>query len=127
VPAGLGFAALLTGLYFFLIDRTAGDPFGNNGGRDLLLAGFLALLTVLIMTFLVSRTNEETDRVAGLNPRGDAWVPLAPVATVTGIMEATGAGKRLEPAAAGVAAGDAPLGTTYVEPSTAAGTAGEEK
>ena len=94
---------------------------------DLLLAGFLALLTVLIMTFLVSRTNEETDRVAGLNPGGDAWVPLAPVATVTGIMEATGAGKRLEPAAEGIAAGDAPLGTTYVDASTAAGTAGEEK
>ena len=26
VPGGLGLAALLTGLYFFLLDRTAGDP-----------------------------------------------------------------------------------------------------
>ena len=127
MPAGLGFAALLTGLYFFLIDRTAGDPFGTAGGRDLLLASFLALLTVLIMTFLVNRTNEETDRVAGLTPAGDAWVPLAPVATVTGIMEATGAGKRLEAAGTGVAAGDVPLGTTYVDTSSAAGIAGEEK
>lgn len=127
VPGGLGFAALLTGLYFFLIDRTAGDPFGTSGGRDLLLASFLALLTVLIMTFLVNRTNEETNRVAGLNLGRNAWVPLAPVATVTGIMEATGAGKRLEPAGTGVVAGDAPLGTTYVDASSAAGTAGEEK
>jgi hypothetical protein len=153
MPAGFGLSALLTGLYFFLLDRTAGDAFGNNGGRDLLLAAFLALLTVLLLNYLVNRTNEETDRVAGLAPAGDAWVPIAPVATVTGIMEATGAGKRLaaNPAAnagpAGgplAAAGDAPPQTTYVDAgaaptsdtyvsdtyvdaSKAAGTAGEEK
>jgi RsiW-degrading membrane proteinase PrsW (M82 family) len=136
LPTGLGLAALLTGLYFFLLDRTAGDAFGNNGGRDLLLASFLALLTVLLTTFLVNRTNEETDRVAGLTPAGDAWVPIAPVATVTGVMEATGAGKRIEAAAANqagvdaaplAAAGDAPPNVDYVDTSKAAGTAGEEK
>ena len=37
--------------------------------------------------------------MAGLSPAGDAWVPLAPVATVTGVMEATGAGKKIEEAA----------------------------
>lgn len=143
VPGGLGLSALLAGLYFFLLDRTAGDAFGYNGGRDLLLAAFLALLTVLLLTFLINRTNEETDRVAGLTPAGDAWVPIAPVATVTGVMEATGAGKRLQteggPSAAGADAamtltGDLPIQPaeadqpeSYVDASKAAGNAGEEK
>ena len=155
LPAGLSLAALLTGLYFFLLDRTAGDAFGNNGGRDLLLAAFLALLAVLLLNFLINRTNEETDRVAGLTPAGDAWIPIAPVATVTGVMEATGAGKRLTTTGAegasgsdaSYAAGDAPGSVTYVDASAAAdpssdaeqvsgsyvdasktaGTAGEEK
>jgi hypothetical protein len=137
LPAGLGLAALLTGLYFFLLDRTAGDAFGNNGGRDLLLAAFLALLAVLLLNFLINRTNEETDRVAGLTPAGDAWVPLAPVATVTGVMEATGAGKRLaadpqdtaasDTAVPQAAPGDDPGSTTYIDASNAAGTAGEEE
>ena len=99
LPAGVGLSALLAGLYFFLLDRTARDPFGNNGGRDLLLAAFLALLVLAFVAYLVRRTNEETARVAGLSPAGDAWVPLAPVATVTGVMEATGAGKKIEEAA----------------------------
>jgi RsiW-degrading membrane proteinase PrsW (M82 family) len=151
LPAGLGLSALLTGLYFFLLDRTAADSFGSNGGRDLLLAAFLALLAVLLLNFLIGRTNEETDRVAGLTPAGDAWVPIAPVATVTGIMEATGAGKKLSSAptataapVATAAAGDAPSQVTYVDAgavaaaadeapdsyvdaSKAAGSAGEEK
>jgi branched-subunit amino acid ABC-type transport system permease component len=99
LPAGVALAALLTGLYFFLLDRTARDPFGNNGWRDLLLAAFLALIVLAFVAYLVRRTNEETARVAGLSPAGDAWVPLAPVATVTGVMEATGAGKAIEAAA----------------------------
>ena len=45
--------------------------------------------------------------MAGLNAAGDAWVPLAPVATVTGVMEATGAGKDIENAALRQAAGTA--------------------
>ena len=99
LPAGLSLAALLTGLYFFLLDRTARDPFGGGGWRDLLLATFLALLVLILVAFLVQRTNEETARVAGLNAAGDAWVPFGPVATVTGVMEATGAGKDIEYAA----------------------------
>ncbi len=148
LPAGLGLGALLTGLYFFLLDRTAGDAFGANGGRDLLLASFLALLAVLLLTVLINRTNEETSRVAGLNVARNAWTPIAPVATVTGVMETTGAGKSLtysaeqEPTAgAGGAvpftrAGDAPYvsasetvqpeaseSTTYVDAGKVAGSA----
>jgi RsiW-degrading membrane proteinase PrsW (M82 family) len=148
LPAGLGLGALLTGLYFFLLDRTAGDAFGANGGRDLLLASFLALLAVLLLTVLINRTNEETSRVAGLNVARNAWTPMAPVATVTGVMETTGAGKGLtysadqEPTAgAGGAvpftrAGDAPYisasetvqpevseSTTYVDAGKVAGSA----
>jgi RsiW-degrading membrane proteinase PrsW (M82 family) len=96
LPAGVGLAALLTGLYFFLLDRTASDPFGSFGWRDLLLAAFLTLLVLAFAAYLVRRTDEETARVAGLNSAGDAWVRLAPVATVTGVMEATGAGKDIE-------------------------------
>jgi RsiW-degrading membrane proteinase PrsW (M82 family) len=127
VPAGFGMSALLTGLYFFLLDRTAGDAFGTNGGRDLLLAAFLALLTVLLLTYLINRTNEETDRVAGLTSGGDAWVPISPVATVTGVMEATGAGKRLatdSTQAPAAVAGDAPSQATYVDANTLVGTSG---
>ena len=110
LPTGLGLAALLNGLYFFLLDRTASDPFGNNGWRDLLLAAFLALIVLAFVAFLVNRTNEETARVAGLSPAGDAWVPLAPVATITGVMEATGAGKDIEDEALRQQAASEPAG-----------------
>jgi RsiW-degrading membrane proteinase PrsW (M82 family) len=115
LPAGIGLASLLTGLYFFLLDRTASDPFGNNGWRDLLLAAFLALLALGFVAYLVRRTNEETARVAGLNSAGDAWVPLAPVATLTGVMEATGAGKAIEAAALHQAASE-PAAESINEP-----------
>jgi RsiW-degrading membrane proteinase PrsW (M82 family) len=115
LPAGVGLASLLTGLYFFLLDRTASDPFGNNGWRDLLLAAFLALLALGFVAYLVRRTNEETARVAGLNSAGDAWVPLAPVATLTGVMEATGAGKAIEAASLHQAASE-PAAESINEP-----------
>ncbi len=115
LPAGVGLAAFLTGLYFFLLDRTASGPFGGDGWRDLLLAAFLALLAIAAVAYLVNRTNEETSRVAGLTAAGDAWTPIAPVATVTGVMEATGAGKQLSAAPPAVTAAAAGGDTTTLE------------
>lgn len=96
LPAGIGLASVCTGLYFFILDRAARDPFSDHGWRDLLLAAFLALLLLAFVAFLVRRTNEETARVSVLNAAGDAWVPLAPVATVSGVMVATGAGQAVQ-------------------------------
>jgi len=76
LPAGLGLAAVLNGLYFFLLDRTGRDQFGGSGWRDLLLATFLAVVILAFVGALVRRSNEETLRVAQLSASGDAWVPI---------------------------------------------------
>ena len=75
MPLGIAISASLVGLYFFLLDQTGGRS-GENPWRDLLLATFLALVTMSAVGWLVARSNEETLRVARLNADGDAWEPL---------------------------------------------------
>jgi RsiW-degrading membrane proteinase PrsW (M82 family) len=76
LPLGLGLAAVLNGLYFFLLDHTGGGQFGSSGWRDLLLATFLAVVILAFVGALVRRSNEETLRVSQLSASGDAWVPI---------------------------------------------------
>ena len=75
LPVGVAIAATLNGLYFFLLDRTGSGQLGPNPWRDLLLAGFMAFVTLAVVGWLVNRSNEETLRVARLNAAGDAWEP----------------------------------------------------
>lgn len=73
LPAGVLLAATLTGLYFFLIERTGANSFGGEPWRDLLLGIFLALVMMGAVAWLVRRANEETARVAQLSASGDSW------------------------------------------------------
>jgi RsiW-degrading membrane proteinase PrsW (M82 family) len=76
LPVGVALAAILNGFYFFLLDRTGSGQLGPNPWRDLLLAAFMAFVTLAVVGWLVNRSNEETLRVARLSAAGDAWEPL---------------------------------------------------
>ncbi|HAJ37275.1 MAG TPA: hypothetical protein DCL15_16520 [Chloroflexi bacterium] len=73
LPGGVLLAATLTGLYFFLIERTGAGSFGGDLWRDLLLGVFLTLVMMGAVAWLVRRANEETARVAQLSASGDSW------------------------------------------------------
>lgn len=75
LPLGITIAALLTGFYFFALDRAGAGQLTDESWRDLLLGGFLALVTMGAVGWLMRRSNEETLRVAQLNAAGDAWEP----------------------------------------------------
>ena len=86
LPGGVLLTAVLTGLYFFLIDRTGAGSFSGDLWRDLLLGIFLTLVIMGAVGWLVRRANEETARLAQLSAAGDSWEakPVAPAATEEG-------------------------------------------
>ena len=73
MPLGVTIAAVLNGVYFFLLDRSGSGQLTNDAWRDLLLGAFLAAVTVGVVAWLVGRANEETLRVSRLSASGDAW------------------------------------------------------
>jgi len=75
LPGGVVLAAALTGLYFFLIERTAVGGLHVELWRDLALGVFLTLVVMGALGWLVRRANEETARVAQLSAAGDSWEP----------------------------------------------------
>jgi RsiW-degrading membrane proteinase PrsW (M82 family) len=64
LPMGLTIAAALNGLFFFLLDRTAGSGFNYNPWGDLIFAAIVAVITLGVVFWLVARANEETLRLA---------------------------------------------------------------
>jgi protease PrsW len=64
LPAGVGLAALLNGLFFFVLERTGGNRLAATPWLDLLLATLLAVATLALVFWLIGRANEETVRVA---------------------------------------------------------------
>lgn len=76
LPTGVVLSAALTGLYFFLIDRTGAGGLTAEVWRDLLLGIFLALVVMGAVSWLVHRANEETVRVSQLSATGDSWEPI---------------------------------------------------
>ncbi len=80
LPAGVLLGALLTGLYFFILDRAGASSLTGDAWRDLLLGIFLALVTMAAVGWLVRRSNEETLRVSRVVGDGDHWEAL-PVET----------------------------------------------
>jgi hypothetical protein len=63
LPGGLAIAAVLNGLFFFVLEQGS-TGLRYNVWRDLLLAGVIAVLTLAIVFWLIARDNEETLRVA---------------------------------------------------------------
>ncbi len=63
MPMGLLIAAVLNGLFFFLLDRTLGGGLNYNPWNDLIFAAIIAMITLAIVFWLVERANEETLRL----------------------------------------------------------------
>jgi len=76
LPLGVLLGALLTGLYFFILDRAGASSLTGDPWRDLLLGIFLALVTMAAVGWLVRRSNEETLRVSRVVGDGDRWEAL---------------------------------------------------
>lgn len=65
LPAGLGLAALLNGLLFFLLERTPATALqGQKPWLDLVLAALVAIGALALVFWLMARANEETRRLA---------------------------------------------------------------
>lgn len=76
LPLGVLLGALLTGLYFYILDRAGASSLTGDPWRDLLLGIFLALVTMAAVGWLVRRSNEETLRVSRVVGDGDRWEAL---------------------------------------------------
>ncbi|HXF62709.1 MAG TPA: PrsW family glutamic-type intramembrane protease [Caldilineaceae bacterium] len=64
LPLGLALAAVLNGLFFFLLDRTFGGGLEYNPWSDLIFAAIVTIVTLALTFWLIERANEETLRLA---------------------------------------------------------------
>jgi RsiW-degrading membrane proteinase PrsW (M82 family) len=64
LPTGLTLAALLNGLFFFALEQTGNNGLSGHPWRDLIWAALLAVVTLLLLFWLMARANEETLRLA---------------------------------------------------------------
>lgn len=81
LPGGLSLAALLNGLFFFVIERVGGGALSDQPWRDVIFAAVVAGLTLGIVFWLVARATEETQRISGSHSAGAetaGGVPIAP-------------------------------------------------
>jgi RsiW-degrading membrane proteinase PrsW (M82 family) len=86
LPAGLGLAALLNGLLFFLLERTPATVLqGQKPWLDLVLAALVAIGALALVFWLIARANEETRRLAqgAALPAPEAAPPTLPGDTGT--------------------------------------------
>lgn len=83
LPGGVLLSATLTGLYFFLIERSGANSFTGDVWRDLLVGVFLTLVIMGAVAWLVRRANEETARVTQLSASGDSWEAKPATPTIT--------------------------------------------
>ncbi len=64
MPMGLTIAAVFNGIFVFLLDRTFNNGLRSNLWDDLIFATIVAVITLVIVFWLVARDNEETLRLA---------------------------------------------------------------
>jgi RsiW-degrading membrane proteinase PrsW (M82 family) len=80
MPLGLTIAAVFNGLFWYLLDRTFGTGINYNPWGDLILATIIAIISLVVVFWLVERANEETLRLAHRTIReGIGAVPPAPM------------------------------------------------
>ncbi|NOZ51023.1 MAG: PrsW family intramembrane metalloprotease [Chloroflexi bacterium] len=78
LPFGFLLAATLNGLFFFLTDRVSWQGLQTNNLNGLILATIFALMTLVVLFWLVHRADEETLRV-GRSPVSKPVRAPAPV------------------------------------------------
>lgn len=71
MPMGLAIAALINGLFWYLLDRSFGGGLSYNPWGDLILATIIAIISLGVVFWLVERANEETLRLAHRNIRSE--------------------------------------------------------
>jgi RsiW-degrading membrane proteinase PrsW (M82 family) len=80
MPAGLTIAAVINGLFFFLLNRTFGGGLTYNPWADLVFAALVTAVALAVVFWLIERANEETLRIAHQQVRESIATPPAPVA-----------------------------------------------
>lgn len=68
MPLGLTIAALINGLFSFVLDRTQYGSLNYNPWIDLILAAVMAAAMMGVVFWLIERANEETLRMARTGP-----------------------------------------------------------
>lgn len=79
MPAGLALAAVINGLFFFLLDRTFSGGLNYNPWADLIFAAVVAALALALVFWLIERANEETLRMAHQSVRDRLGIPPSPM------------------------------------------------
>ncbi|CAN5798460.1 hypothetical protein BH10CHL1_BH10CHL1_29400 [soil metagenome] len=64
LPMGLTIAAVMNGLFFFILERSSTGGLSFNPWINLIFATIIAVVTLFIVFWLVARDNEETLRLA---------------------------------------------------------------
>jgi RsiW-degrading membrane proteinase PrsW (M82 family) len=121
MPAGLVLAATFNGLFWYLLDRTFGGGLRSNPWGDLILATIIAAISLVIVFWLIERSNEETLRVAHRTIRGGVGdTPVAPPAPLPApiLVPATTTEAESAPADMPALAGDTTLADTSATAST---------
>ena len=80
MPKGLFIAATINGIFWYLLDRTFQGGMTYNPWGDLILATIIAVISLVVVFWLVERANEETLRLAHRTIRGDV-TPVVPAPT----------------------------------------------
>lgn len=83
MPLGLTIAAVINGLFWYLLDRTFGGGLSYNPWGDLILATIIAVVSLAVVFWLVERANEETLRVAHRHIRDGIGGPMPVPAPAT--------------------------------------------
>lgn len=80
MPLGLAIAAVFDGFFWYLLDRSFSGGLSYNPWGDLLLATIIAVISLVVVFWLIERANEETLRLAHRSIReGIGTVPPAPM------------------------------------------------
>ena len=79
MPAGLTFAAVINGLFFFLLNRTFSGGLTYNPWSDLIFAAIVTVIALAIVFWLIERANEETLRIAHQQVRDSLGMAPVPV------------------------------------------------
>jgi RsiW-degrading membrane proteinase PrsW (M82 family) len=78
MPTGLAIAAIINGIFWYLLDRTFSGGLTYNPWGDLILATVIAVISLAVVFWLIERANEETLRLAHRTIR-DGLAPVAPM------------------------------------------------
>ncbi len=87
LPIGLTIAAVMNGLFFFILERSSTGGLSFNPWINLIFATVVAVVTLFIVFWLVARDNEETLRLARRAANQNRLASLPPIPTPLDVKE----------------------------------------